>query len=124
MTRTLLASALSLATLVSITTPSTAHAAETSIMQRIDGNKLISPDALTVASIIRAEKTNVIGVFNVCIDSKGDVADVSMVRSTRFPAYDAKLQRQMRTWKYQPVLLAGLPAPVCTKITFVYQQKL
>jgi TonB family protein len=137
MTRTLLASALALAAITSFTTAADARvanstdaaAAATSIdapvtVQRVLGDKLISPDALTVAAIIRAEQTSVIGVFNVCIDSKGDVADINVLRSTRFPAYDAKLQRQIRTWKYQPVLLAGLPAPVCTKVTFVYQQKL
>ncbi len=92
-------------------------------LQRTSGDKLIAPDALTVAALLRSERRNVIGVFNVCIDSKGDVADISVARSTTFPAYDAKIQRQVRTWKYQPVLLAGLPAPVCTKVTFVYQQK-
>jgi TonB family protein len=136
MTRTLIASSLALAAITSFTTPADARvatdgavAAETNLsapvtVQRILGDKLISPDALTVSSIIRAEQTSVIGVFNVCIDSKGDVADINVMRSTRFPAYDAKLLRQIRTWKYQPVLLAGLPAPVCTKVTFVYQQKL
>lgn len=92
-------------------------------VQRVQGDKRITPDALTVAAILRSERSSVIGVFNVCIDSKGDVADISVVRSTRFPAYDAKIQRQVRTWRYQPVLLGGLPAPVCTKVTFVYQQK-
>lgn len=92
-------------------------------VQRVQGDKLVTPDALTVAAILRSERRSVIGVFNVCIDSKGDVADINVVRSTRFPAYDAKIQRQVRTWRYQPVLLGGLPAPVCTKVTFVYQQK-
>ena len=138
MTRTLLASSLALLAITSFTTAADARvttaAADARVttaatdapvtVQRVLGDKLISPDALTVAAIIRAERTSVIGVFNVCIDSKGDVAEINVMRSTRFPAYDAKLQRQIRTWKYQPVLLAGQPAPVCTKVTFVYQQKL
>lgn len=143
MTRTALASLLAVTTVTTFTaltslagdasarvlsrTPAASSAgpsAEAPInVQRVEGDKLITPDALTVAAILRAERSSVIGVFNVCIDSKGDVADISVVRSTRFPAYDAKIQRQMRTWRYQPVLLGGLPAPVCTKVTFVYQQK-
>ena len=130
MTRTLLASSLALLAITSFTTAADARVTSAATLdapitvQRVLGDKLITPDALTVAAIIRAERTSVIGVFNVCIDSKGDVAEINVMRSTRFPAYDAKLQRQIRTWKYQPVLLAGQPAPICTKVTFVYQQKL
>lgn len=144
MTRTLLASLLAVTSFTALTslsgdasarvlsrTPaassvntSASPSAEAPInVQRVEGDKLITPDALTVAAILRSERSSVIGVFNVCIDSKGDVADISVVRSTRFPAYDAKIQRQVRTWRYQPVLLGGMPAPVCTKVTFVYQQK-
>lgn len=139
MTRTALASLLAVTTVTTFTaltslagdasarvlsrTPAASSAEAPINVQRVEGDKLITPDALTVAAILRAERSSVIGVFNVCIDSKGDVADISVVRSTRFPAYDAKIQRQMRTWRYQPVLLGGLPAPVCTKVTFVYQQK-
>lgn len=148
MTRTLLASLLAVTSFTALTSlsgdasarvlsrtpaassvnPSTEASAEAPIeaplnVQRVQGDKLVTPDALTVAAILRSERRSVIGVFNVCIDSKGDVADINVVRSTRFPAYDAKIQRQVRTWRYQPVLLGGLPAPVCTKVTFVYQQK-
>lgn len=128
-TSTRLASALlSLSTLAALSTAADARVVEQqqpprATVQRIDGDKRISPDHLTIAELQRSEKTNIIGVFQVCIDSKGDVADIGVVRSTNFRAYDAKIQRQIRTWRYQPVLLDGKPAPVCTMVTLIYQQK-
>jgi hypothetical protein len=131
MTRTSSLRALSLSTLTALTlavlgtTLGAAPAeARSSAALRIDGDEQISPDALTAREILRAERTNVVGVFQVCIDSKGDVADIAVVKSTSFRAYDTKIQRQIRTWKYQPVLLGGQPAPVCTMVTLIYQQKL
>lgn len=112
-----LAALLSLSTLAALSTPADAR------IQRVDGDKRISPDIITLAEIQRSEKTNVVGVFQVCVDSKGDVADIGVVRSTDFRSYDAKIQRQIRTWRYQPVLIDGKPAPFCTMVTLVYQQK-
>lgn len=130
MTRTPSLRALSLSTLTALTvaalatlTSATPVEARTSAALRIDGDEQISPDALTAREILRAERTSVVGVFQVCIDSKGDVADIAVVKSTSFLAYDAKIQRQIRTWKYQPVLLGGQPAPICTMVTLIYQQK-
>jgi Gram-negative bacterial TonB protein C-terminal len=127
MTRTSSLRALSLSTLTALTLAvlgATPAEARSSAALRIDGDEQISPDALTAREILRAERTNVVGVFQVCIDSKGDVADIAVVKSTSFRAYDTKIQRQIRTWKYQPVLLGGQPAPVCTMVTLIYQQKL
>lgn len=112
-----LSALLSLSTIAALSTTADAR------VQRVDGDKRISPDVITLAEIQRSEKTNVVGVFQVCVDSKGDVADIGVVRSTDFRSYDAKIQRQIRTWRYQPVLIDGKPAPFCTMITLVYQQK-
>ncbi len=111
---------LSLSLLAALTT--TAAARDTAV-RRIDGEPRISPDSLTVSEIQRADKQHVTGVFQVCVDSKGDVADIGVVKSTTYRAYDAKIQRQIRTWKYQPVLLDGKAAPFCTMVTLIYQQK-
>jgi hypothetical protein len=112
-----LSALLSLSTIAALSTTADAR------VQRVDGDKRISPDIITLAEIQRSAKSNIIGVFQVCIDSKGDVADIGVVRSTNFRAYDAKIQRQIRTWRYQPVLLDGKPSPFCTMVTLIYQQK-
>jgi TonB family protein len=127
MTRTIVSRSLPLL-LLAIATPAAArvHTEVADVApapQRIDGNKHIAPDVLTSAQIDRAGNPNVIGVFNVCIDSNGDVADISVLRSTAFSSYDAKIQREIRAWRYQPVMLNGKPSPACTVVTLVYQQK-
>ena len=94
-----------------------------SVPQRLEGNTRIAPEHLTTAQIERAGKPAVIGVFDVCVDRAGVVAEVRVVRSTSFSAYDAKIQRQIRSWRYQPVLLDGQPAAGCTTVTLVYHQK-
>lgn len=128
MTRSLLSLSLSLSLLTSLSllaAPAEARVNElpgAATVQRIGGDKHVVPDAVTVSAILRADLERVVGVFDVCIDSKGDVADVRVSHSTRFRAYDDKIQRQIRTWKYQPMLLDGRPAPTCTKVTYIYQQ--
>lgn len=91
--------------------------------QRVEGNPRIVPEHLTTAQIARAGKPAVIGVFDVCVDRAGAVTEVRVVRSTTFAAYDAKIQRQIRSWRYQPVLLDGQAAAGCTTVTLVYHQK-
>lgn len=124
MTRSTFALALSLSLITSASLFTSAAEARTNDLsvQRIGGDKHVAPDAVTVSAMLRADLERVVGVFDVCIDSKGDVAEVRTTHSTRFRAYDAKIERQIRTWKYQPVLLDGRAAPACTKVTFIYQQ--
>jgi hypothetical protein len=45
---------------------------------------------------------------------------VSQIKSTGFPAYDTKLQRGIRTWRYRPYMLDGKAVPVCSAVVFVY----
>jgi TonB family protein len=128
MTRTIVSRSLPLFLLAIIATPAAARvhtevADVAPVPQRIDGNTKISPDVLTATQIARAGNPSVIGVFNVCIDSAGNVADISVLRSTEFSSYDAKIQREIRGWRYQPVTLDGKPSPACTVVTLVYQQK-
>jgi TonB family protein len=128
MTRSILSLSLSLSLLTSLSLlGSTAEARVADLPapsspQRIGGEKRVMPDAVTISAILRADLERVVGVFDVCVDSKGDVAEVRVSHSTRFRAYDDKIQRQIRTWKYQPMTLGGRPAPTCTKVTYIYQQ--
>lgn len=129
MNRTTLVRSLSVLIVAAAITPAfaktrvnTAAAIPTTVL-RIDGNTLISPDNVTQLVISRAGKDNLVGLFNICIDTKGDVADVTVLKSTSFEAYDAKIQREIRNWKYQPVVVEGKPTPTCTNVTLIYQQK-
>jgi hypothetical protein len=66
----------------------------------------------------------VVGSFKLCIDDTGAVKEVTMLRSTRLPRYDDMIQRRIKqTWRYSPFLQNGVAKPVCTAITFIYQQR-
>jgi hypothetical protein len=86
---------------------------------RVSGTKLITPDAVTRQQIAKAAR-RVIGSFKLCISTTGAVSSLGMLKSTGFAAYDAKITREMHTWKYRPYLVSGVATPVCTAVTFIY----
>lgn len=53
----------------------------------------------------------------------GAVGSVTQLKSTGFPAYDAKIIREMKQWGYKPYLVNGKAVPVCTAVTFIYTQR-
>ena len=90
---------------------------------RIAGEKQISPDDVTKTEIQRSGKDRVIGSFKLCLTVAGDINAVNMLKSTGFPAYDNKILSTIRgTWRYKPYNVNGKPVPVCTAVTFIYQQ--
>ena len=63
------------------------------------------------------------GAFKLGLTDNGGIASVHQLKSTGFSAYDAKIQREMRTWRYRPFVVNGKAVPVCTSVTFIYSQK-
>jgi hypothetical protein len=91
---------------------------------RISGEKSILPDNNTQTEIGRSGVEQVVGAFKLCIGDNGTVTTVAPLRSTGFPAYDAKILDTIRGhWRYKPYLVAGKPTAVCTAVRFVYSQK-
>jgi hypothetical protein len=90
---------------------------------RIAGNKVIIPDDATKTKIADAHRDKIVGSFRLCVDVRGEVASITMLKSTGFSAYDQLIQTQMRLWKYTPYQVNGKAVPVCTAITFIYSQK-
>lgn len=89
---------------------------------RISGEAAIVPDDLTKLEIQKAGVAQVIGSFKLCLDTRGAVVRVQTLKTSGFEAYDQKLIRGMRKWRYRPYLDDGKPVPVCTAVTFVYKQ--
>jgi TonB family protein len=89
---------------------------------RISGERAIVPRDSTKAEMIRSGRRKVIGSFKLCIDETGTVVQVELLKSTGFSAYDDKLRSGIMKWRYRPYLREGKPAPVCTRVTFVYSQ--
>ena len=92
--------------------------------ERIAGEKSIQPDDVTKTEIGRSGKAKIVASFKICLSATGSVNSVTKLKSSGFDAYDAKLQREMKsTWKYRPFMVNGKAAPVCTAVTFIYSQK-
>ncbi len=90
---------------------------------RIAGEKMITPDDVTKTEISRSGKTKLLTTYKICINVSGDVSQVNMLKSSGFPSYDSKISREMKSWKYRPYSVDGQSKPVCTSVTFIYQQK-
>lgn len=90
---------------------------------RIAGNKNIVPDDVTKTEIQRSGKEKIVGSYKLCVTAAGAVSSINQLKSTSFPAYDQKIQREMRSWKYRPYMVNGRAVPVCTAVTFIYSQR-
>jgi len=91
--------------------------------QRISGDKNIVPDDVTKTEIQRSGKEKLVGSYKLCLNADGEIATINQLKSTGFSAYDSKIQREMRTWRYRPYMVNGKAVPVCTAVTFIYSQK-
>jgi TonB family protein len=90
--------------------------------QRIKGDPRVAPDLQTAKAIHKAGVHRVIASVKICLNAKGDVSSAEVAKSSGFPAYDQELTDAIATWKYKPWTVDGMPAAVCTAITFIYQQ--
>ena len=89
---------------------------------RIAGDQLIVPDDKTKSAIAAANPGKLVASFKLCIDDTGAVIQVTLLKSSGFPDYDAKLARGIHGWAYSPYMKDGQAKPVCTAATFVYSQ--
>jgi serine/threonine-protein kinase len=88
---------------------------------RIAGDKDIVPDNGSQTEINRSGQDKVVGSYKLCVTTDGGVDSVSLLKSTGFPAYDAKIQNTIRSkWRYKPFVISGKAVPVCTAVMFVY----
>jgi hypothetical protein len=90
--------------------------------RRIRGNPGIQPDPAD-ATVIAIEDIGVVPVVKMCLDEGGNVAEATLLTSSCFAGYDAKLLSQIRGWKYRPFLVDGKPTPVCTSVVFIYRPR-
>jgi len=87
---------------------------------RVAGSKLIPATASQRKAMVAAGKTRVITSFKVCVDVRGKVSSIKLLKSSGFPDYDALLTSGIRRWGYRPYRFNGAPTPVCTAVTFIY----
>ena len=90
---------------------------------RIAGEKVIVPDDKTKIAIQQSKRDRLIASFKLCVDTTGAVNTVTLLKTSGFPDYDAKIIREMNKWAYRPYQVNGQAVPVCSAVTFIYSQK-
>ncbi len=66
--------------------------------RRLAGEKLVVPDADTLAAV-RQSGSTLRGVFKYCVDQAGAVLSVNVMQSTGVANYDARIIGAMRAWR-------------------------
>jgi TonB family protein len=87
---------------------------------RISGETQVHAPDTVKTTMLRDGRERTVGVLKLCIAVDGGISSVSVVGSTKYEAYDAKLVAAARAWRYKPYTVNGTPMPVCGMVTFVY----
>lgn len=94
--------------------------AHTLAESRIAGGEVIAPDAAIQGQLAKIGAQRLTGVFELCLDERGEVATVEVRKPTGAIAYDRKLERALFGWRYRPHVVDGKPSPVCTELALSY----
>ncbi len=89
---------------------------------RVSGERGIQPPKEDAVDMARTQRGTV-GVLKMCLGPDGHVSRLYILKSTGYPAYDAKLKRGVQKWIYRPFMVNGKPVPVCTAVTFIYRPR-
>ena len=65
-----------------------------------------------------------VAVVKMCLNARGSVDRLAILKTSGYPGYDAKLKAHMQTWQYRPFRVNGKPVRVCTAVTFIYRPRL
>jgi hypothetical protein len=85
------------------------------VRSRTHGDDHIEPDNATRAELAKARR-RASGTFRLCVDEGGAVVLARAVIETGFPAYDEKILREVRAWKFRPYVIDGEPSGVCSEV--------
>jgi hypothetical protein len=56
------------------------------------------------------------GLLKVCADAQGTVTRVTTIKPFSYLDLDQTVQETVRTWRYRPYLINGVPTPFCTPV--------
>jgi len=91
-------------------------------LNRVSGETMIAPDNETKAAFSQLGGGLAVAAFKVCLDERGTVTRVTRLEPSGLERWDQHIAETMRTWRYEPVVLKGKPAAVCTGVTMMYRQ--
>jgi TonB family protein len=87
----------------------------------VAGDRRIQPDEDTRRTIGFAGVVEVAGSFEVCSNADGVPTQVTLTRSTEYPAYDRALEEGIRRWRFIPREVHGKYVPSCMQARFTYR---
>jgi TonB family protein len=87
---------------------------------RTTGADDFAPDDLTRAEMARRGITRVRGALKMCIDTDGTPTNVTLLRSSGFPAHDDAIKAQVWEWRFRPFTVGGTQTAVCTEVVFAH----
>jgi TonB family protein len=76
-----------------------------------------SSKAVRIPTALEHSGQTFTATVNVCVDSRGDVSKVSVLRSAG-PALDPQIVELVSHWKYRPLMEAGTPTPFCYPVNY------
>ena len=87
---------------------------------RTSGETQVHPGEVDQSQMIHDGVGRVEAIVKLCITADGSVGQTRLLRSTKYPAYDAVLLAAVRDWRYQPFRVNGTAVPACSTVRFVY----
>ena len=86
---------------------------------RIAGQTSIIPDDLDRVNLPVGARAH--GRFQLCLDATGKPTSVAVTNATGIANYDRKIVDRMWMWAFNPILVGGKPAKVCSQVTFLFE---
>ena len=87
---------------------------------RIAGEKSIVPNDLDRVNLPVGAQSR--GRFQLCLDATGKPTSVAVTNTTGIAKYDRKIVDRMWRWAFNPILVDGETARVCSQVTFLFEQ--
>jgi TonB family protein len=81
------------------------------------------PSSKTKEEIRKANQRRVMAVVQLCLDTRGNVTNQSVLKSSGFPEFDRQILGTTRHWQYRPCRVNGEEIAFCTHLTVVYHQE-
>jgi TonB family protein len=90
---------------------------------RISGETQVHPTSATHHEMVADRIAMAVGTIRLCVSVHGEVTSAQLLRSTKYPDYDARLLAAVRAWRYKPYLNHGQAVRVCSAVTFQYKPR-
>jgi periplasmic protein TonB len=90
---------------------------------RVSGEPKIQPPREVAKEMRRNGELETNALIKLCLAANGTVSSVTVMKSTKYAAYDQALLAGTRRWGHRPYMVNGTPVPVCGMVQFLYRME-